>query len=239
VSARLARLALALYPLAYRRRYGGEMKSLLEDGGATPATVVDLTRGALFAHLRPEPGVAGTIGADERLRRGLAAVLGCWLVFALAGLALYKTTEGRPFEGVSGTPGVLGALHLAIQLLAAVGGVAVVVGAAPFVVAALRGGRPRNFARRGSLSVEPSHRAFALASACAALAAAAMAGIAALTAAYLVALATGAPDLAGEPNGPFGTPDVAISLVLQLTLMVAVAGPAGLAAVRVRRTFAR
>ncbi len=46
MSARLARLALALYPLAYRRRYGEEMATLLEDSAPSAATIVDLLRGA-------------------------------------------------------------------------------------------------------------------------------------------------------------------------------------------------
>jgi hypothetical protein len=213
VSARLARLALRLYPLAYRRRYGAEMEALLEDGGAAPGTALDLARGALAAHLRPAPGVSAAVGRDERLRRGLGAIFLCWLVFVVAGLAFYKTTEGVPFEGVAGNPSVLGTLHLAIQIGAAVGGLAALVGVA----------------RRRDLR---------LATACAGVAAAAMVEIAALTAAYLVALTTGAPDLAGEPNGPFGSPDVAVSLALQLALMAAVAAPATLAAVRARRALA-
>jgi hypothetical protein len=217
VSARLAHLALALYPLAYRRRYGAEMESLLEDGGATPATVFDLTRGALRAHLRPEPGVADAIPRDERLRRGLGAALVCWLLFAVAGLAFYKTTEGSPFEGGAGAPGVLGPLHLAIQILAVLGGVAVLVGAATIPAGLL------------------SRRLPALARGCAAVLAVAMVGIAALTAAYLIALATSAPALAGEPNGPFDTPDVAVSLALQLAVMAIVAGPAALVALRTWR----
>lgn len=220
MSARLARLALALYPLAYRRRYGAEMESLIEDGGATPATVVDLARAALRAHLRPEPGVVSAVGGAERLRRGLGAALVCWFLFAVAGLAFYKTTEGRPFEGAPGTPGALGALHLAIQILAVLGGIAVLVGAA-----AVR-------ARRAS------PRLPVLARGAAAVLAVAMLGIAALTAAYLVALLTGAPHLAGEPNGPFGTPDVAVSLALQLAAMVIVASPATLVALRTWRAAA-
>jgi hypothetical protein len=250
VSTRLAHLMLRLYPLAYRRRYGEEMEALLEDGASGPAAVVDLLRGAIGAHLRPAPGVSAEVPREERLRRGLGAVLLCWLVFAVAGLALYKTIEGRPFEGVQGTPAALGTLHLAIQLLAVLGGAAVLVGAAPFALAALRDRRrdavaaPRDGvkgagARCGSPTSEPSRRAFILAGACAAVAAAAMVGIAMLTAAYLVALTTSAPALAGEPNGPFGTPDVAVSLALQLTLMVAVAAPAALVAFRTRRALAR
>jgi hypothetical protein len=137
VNARLARVALTLYPLAYRRRYGEEMVTLLEDSPVSAATVVDLVRGAARAHLRPEPAVAAEVGPDERLRLGLGSVLLCWVLFVLAGLALYKTTEGPVTEGDS-TPALLGSLHLAIQVLAAIGSTAVVLGAAPLVFLALR-----------------------------------------------------------------------------------------------------
>ena len=53
MNAGLARAALALYPLAYRRRYGQEMGALLEDSPVTPAVLVDLLGGAVRAHLRP------------------------------------------------------------------------------------------------------------------------------------------------------------------------------------------
>jgi hypothetical protein len=226
VSARLARLALRLYPLAYRRRYGAEMEALLEDSGADPRAVVDLFRGAIGAHLRPEPGVAAAVGRDERLPRGLGAALACWFLFVVAGLGFYKTTEGKPFEGVAGTPSSLGALHLAIQVLAVVGGVAALVGAASLGLAALRPGpMPRRFLR--------------LARVCAAVLAGAMIEIAALTAAYLVALTTAAPRLAGEPNGPFGTPDVAVSLAVQLVAMILVAALATPVALRTWRAATR
>ncbi len=48
------------------------------------------------AHLRPEPAVAAEVGPDERLRLGVGSVLVCWVLFAVAGLALYKTTEALP-----------------------------------------------------------------------------------------------------------------------------------------------
>jgi len=53
MSTRLARLALALYPLAYRRRYGQEMHALLGDVPPGLRGLLDLVRGALAAHLRP------------------------------------------------------------------------------------------------------------------------------------------------------------------------------------------
>ena len=82
MSDRLARLALALYPPAYRRRYGEEMAALLEDSGAAPKAVVDLLRGALIAHLRPSPTVAAELDVGERLRLGMGTVLLCWVFFA-------------------------------------------------------------------------------------------------------------------------------------------------------------
>jgi hypothetical protein len=142
VNARLARAALGLYPFAYRRRYGEEMATLLEDSPVSAVTVVDLVRGAARAHLRPEAAVAAEVGPDERLRLGVSWVLLCWVLFAIAGLVLYKTTEGGASEAAGG-PGLLGGLHLAIQVLATVGSAAVVLGAAPLVFIALRQGSRR------------------------------------------------------------------------------------------------
>jgi hypothetical protein len=143
MSARLARLALALYPLAYRRRYGEEIEGLVEDQGASPRAVVDLLRGAARAHLRPEPGLARVLDPDDRVKLGVSTVLLGWVIFAVAGLALYKTTEGSPFSGAADAHGLLGTAHLAIQILAVGVTAAVVLGAAPLVLAALRQGRDR------------------------------------------------------------------------------------------------
>jgi hypothetical protein len=150
MSGRLTRLGLALYPLAYRRRYGDEMKALIEDSGASPMSVIDLVRGALRAHLRPEPGVEAELGPDDRVRLGLGSILLCWVVFAVAGLGLYKTTEGHSL-GVAGyAHGVVGTAHLAIQILAVIATMAVVVGAAPLVFAALGQARDRRAVERAT-----------------------------------------------------------------------------------------
>ncbi len=312
MTARLARLALALYPFAYRRRYGEEMEALLEDSGASPYAVADLLRGAVRAHLRPEPAVATTVDRDDGVRLALSSILLCWVLFAVAGLGLYKTTETRSLEG-PGAPGLLGGTHLAIQILAAIASLAVVIGAAPPVVAALRqivggsasglrvegrrsgprqAGAPREVrgavalaavsvaafvaataaliavanvgagladgvgalvlaawslialacgigcalaARRGLLAIEVSPRALARARASATLLVAAMVGIAALVAVYLVDLEATAPGLSGGANGPLGVPDVALSLSLLLIAMAALAVPAALSTTRAWR----
>ncbi len=43
---------LALYPRAWRERYGAEVEELLDGAPATPSTALDLARGAVGAHLR-------------------------------------------------------------------------------------------------------------------------------------------------------------------------------------------
>ena len=43
---------LRLYPSAWRRRYGEELSDLLEEMPSTPATTVDLLRGAATLHVR-------------------------------------------------------------------------------------------------------------------------------------------------------------------------------------------
>jgi hypothetical protein len=206
MNARLARIALGLYPLAYRRRYGQEMGALLEDSPPSPAVIVDLLRGAARAHLRPEPAVAAEVGPDERLRLGLGSVLLCWVLFAIAGLALYKTTENGASEA-GGEPALLGGLHLCIEVLAALGSVAVVV---------------------GLLGIAVPGRVVRLTGACAVVVVAAMIGIAVLTAAYLVTLVVAAPGFAGEPNGPLGVVSVATSLAILSVAMFAVSVRAAL-----------
>lgn len=165
MSARLARLALALYPLAYRRRYGAEMAALIEDTGASPRAVADLLRGAARAHLRPERGLEQELGPDDRMRLGLSSILLCWIVFAGAGLGLFKTTEDRPFRAAGDSYQLLGAAHMAIQVLAVVASAAVVIGAAPLVLAALRQARDTRSVERATVLAVGSVVVFGLATA--------------------------------------------------------------------------
>jgi len=46
------RLILRLYPSAWRRRYGEELSDLLDEMPSTPATTLDLLRGAATLHMR-------------------------------------------------------------------------------------------------------------------------------------------------------------------------------------------
>ncbi|MBS1887274.1 MAG: hypothetical protein JSU06_08805 [Actinobacteria bacterium] len=163
MSARLARLALALYPLAWRRRYGAEMAALVEDTGSSPRVLADLARGAVRAHLRPEPGLEARLEPGDRARLGLSSILLCFVVFAAAGLGLYKTTEGHAFTAAGDAHGLLGAAHTAIQVLALVCAAAVAIGAVPLVVVALRQVRDRRAVERATVLAVGCLIVFALA----------------------------------------------------------------------------
>lgn len=141
---RLARLALGLYPLAWRRRYGEEMRALLDETPPRAATVLDLARGALVAHLRAPRSTDDVLDAGDRLRATASAQLACWVVFAAAGFGFYKTTENAPFAAHR----LLGGTHAAVQALAVIASAAVLVGALPLILTALAQARRRPDLRR-------------------------------------------------------------------------------------------
>ena len=147
---RLAKAALALYPVAFRRRYGDEMLALVEDSPSSSRTAFDLLRGALVAHARPPAGISATLSAEDRLRATSSGVLACWIAFAAAGFGFYKTTEDHPFSMAGDAHLAIGGAHVAIQTLAVLASIAVVAGALPLVIAALRQSRRTQAVRRAT-----------------------------------------------------------------------------------------
>jgi hypothetical protein len=135
MSARLARVALALYPLAFKRRYGDELEALVEQSRPRPATVANLLRGAAAAHLRPPAAAEAAIDGADRIRASAVGVLGCWVVFAAAGFGFYKTTEN--FDAAGYEHPLLVDSHQLIQVLASVASATVVLAALPLIAAAL------------------------------------------------------------------------------------------------------
>jgi uncharacterized membrane protein YidH (DUF202 family) len=148
VTAWLARQALRLYPLAYQRRYGEEMRALLEDRPPRVGTVVDLLRGALRAHLRPADAPAGAVDPADRVRASASGVLMCWIFFAAAGFGFYKATEDQPFSVADRAYPLMRDAHLAVQALAMIASATVVLGALPLILAALRHARHEPSMRR-------------------------------------------------------------------------------------------
>ncbi len=137
MSRRAARFALAVYPLAFRRRYGDELRALLDESHVSTRSVLNLLGGALVAHVRPAPALDGVLTPSERVRASASGVLVCWVVFAATGFGFYKTTEDEPFARTGQQHMLLAGAHSAIQVLAVLGSAAVVIGAAPLVAAAL------------------------------------------------------------------------------------------------------
>jgi hypothetical protein len=148
VTGRLARWALRLYPLAFQRRYGPEMRALLEQERPRPRAVLDLLRGALIAHLQPPAAAQGWADPADRVRASTSGVLLCWIVFAAAGFGYYKTTEDAPFSAAGDAHPLLRDAHLAVQAVALITSAAVVLGALPLIAAAVAHARREHRLRR-------------------------------------------------------------------------------------------
>ena len=123
----MRRFVLALYPLAWRERYGEELSALLEDEPPRAPALLDLARGALMAHLRRHPAPA----PRQQMLGSVSAILASFIAFCFVGGFYAKSTENVR------TTGLLGGAHLAIMLGAWVALGALVVAAAPLALRAL------------------------------------------------------------------------------------------------------
>jgi hypothetical protein len=141
MTAKLARLTLRLYPHAFQRRYADEMRALLEQSPPGAREILDLMRGALAAHLRPPEATTASVDPGDRVRASAGGVLVCWVVFAAAGFAFYKTTEDPPFSAAGNAHQLLGAAHVAVQAVSVAASAVVVLGALPLIWAAFRHAR--------------------------------------------------------------------------------------------------
>lgn len=212
---RLARATLALYPVAFRRRYGDEMLALVEDSPPSSRTTFDLLRGALVAHARPPAGISATLSSEDRLRATSSGVLACWIAFAAGGFGFYKTTEGHSFSTAGDAHLAIGGAHVAIQALAVLASIAVLSGALPLVFAAARQSRRARAVRKAT-----------------GLAVGAVALFAISTAAF-VAFANSAESLSDGASGLAFSAWILVGLVSGA--VCAFAGGSGLFATRVRR----
>ncbi len=94
---RLMQLALRLYPDAWRRRYGPEVRQLIEDGHASPVDLVDLvSRAPLAATIRGEASTMNRYLAANPLRLALAALAITLPTAVFVGVAVLKYVVGVP-----------------------------------------------------------------------------------------------------------------------------------------------
>ena len=130
-----AGMLLALYPAAWRRRYGDELDALIvdmhADGGRAPWRArVDLIASAARVRLQ------GSGGADRRIRSGSSLVLWAWALLVLAGAIVVKTSEhwqrALPAHAGSGAHAAFDGLTVAAIVCAVLiaGGIAMMLPAA-------------------------------------------------------------------------------------------------------------
>lgn len=157
-----ARSLLRWYPEQWRARYGAEFVALMEDDLSGRKPTVRFRISIAFAGLRERGHQVGLSGdgapAPERSRTGSLLVLCAWTAFVIAGISFTKLAEHFQ-QAVSGETGALStAAYDTVFVLAILGGVLVVTGAAlalPAFMSFLRaGGWPtiRGHVHRGLLA---------------------------------------------------------------------------------------
>lgn len=132
---RLCVLALALYPHAWRVRYGAEMRALLDARGPSLSALVDLARGALHAHLRPG-GLTGS--PRQRMRGTVWATLVCFATLGLLGGGFAKATEDAPFRAAGSSHPLLAGSRAALAALAVACLIVIAFAGAPLAYAVFR-----------------------------------------------------------------------------------------------------
>lgn len=129
----MIRLLVALYPEAWRERYGDELVAMLDETGCGPRVTVDVLRGAVLAHLRSLGGVADS----DRARLAVSGVLGCFICFCFAVAGFSKTIEDPPFRVAGDAHLALGRAHQVIVLAVIVAAGALAAAAVPLARRAL------------------------------------------------------------------------------------------------------
>ena len=126
----LARLAVTLYPAAWRSRYADEVRVYLADSGGGPRAAASLAWRAIPAWLRP-PGHLHD--GPARTRASLATVLTAWVVLAGLGAVFVQLTQNQPeaqAAAVAGHP-VISWAYWVFDTAAVVSVLAIVAGGLP------------------------------------------------------------------------------------------------------------
>ncbi len=131
---RLSFALLRLYPEAWRQRYEGEVRAVIEQSEISRKTAFDLLRGALDAHLHPVVPVVST----RRLQGSVVMAIYCGIAFVLVGAGFAKATEDAPFRAAESSYGLLGGARVAVIVLAVACGAVAVVAGAPIAFSIVR-----------------------------------------------------------------------------------------------------
>ncbi len=112
------RTLLALYPSAWRRRYGLEFAALLDAQPPSPALICDIVLGAIDAHLDPQVAEAGEDPLRRRMKEVVMDGLRSRGVFIAVGLLLPVALLVAAYlmPGVISDGAVLGGLAIVTAL---------------------------------------------------------------------------------------------------------------------------
>jgi len=149
---KLGSALLALYPEAWRARYGEEARALIEDDPPGAGGLASLLVGAGRAHVRPQACWRATPAASMRLSIG--ALFACWILVSLAGSLFAKVTEHT--DAIEHEHRLLNFGRGAITAGALLGAVAIAVGGLPLLWQALRAAAERRDRRLGLLILSPA-----------------------------------------------------------------------------------
>jgi hypothetical protein len=99
---RLQRALVASYPPTFRRRYGAELTSLVEDNDARWRDSVDLALGVGRAWVAPVFGGTALEQRRSRLQTTTITVLAAWCASLLGAGAFSKAVDDPPLPGLHG-----------------------------------------------------------------------------------------------------------------------------------------
>jgi len=99
---RFQRLLVGAYPPSFRRRYGDELASLVEDSGSGWRDVLDLARGVCRAWVVPVFGGNPVAQRRARLQATTITVLAAWCTSVLAAAGFAKAVDDPPLRALHG-----------------------------------------------------------------------------------------------------------------------------------------
>jgi hypothetical protein len=130
LGAALVDTVLALYPVAWRARYGDEVRMLMEDSGVDPRGLASLVRHVVPAWVRP----AGHLhDRPARMRASLVTVLVAWVVSAGLAAVFVQLTQAQASlqDATAAAHPLIRGCFWVFDAAVMVSVVAVVVGGAP------------------------------------------------------------------------------------------------------------
>jgi hypothetical protein len=130
---------IALYPRAWRERYGDEFEVLLEECLHSPLDALDIFLGALDAHFElPYETNWRLMNMVNKLRTTILIVFAAYIGFIIGGMSLYGLVDDSPMAVLMKTDASLSAAWTAIQVGSAIALLAVLFGGLPLAWVTIR-----------------------------------------------------------------------------------------------------